>query len=174
MRKKGGSLSASDARLLVDRIGTNQLILMHELDKLLAYNVHITRASIELLTDRTPQSSVFELLDAAFSDNIKRTMQLYNEQRSMREEPQKIMAMLIWQLHILAIVKAGGNRSAEIIAKDSGLNPYTVRKSQNLAQRITATKLKQMIRDLRTFDVRLKSESLNADEVVRYYFLRIA
>lgn len=172
--KQGGNLDSGDARLLIDRVGANQLILMHELDKLLAYGSKITRASIELLTDRTPQSSIFELLDAAFTGNVQRTMQLYDEQRSMREEPQKIMSMLVWQLYILAVAKAGGNRSAESIAKDSGLNPFTVRKSQDLTRRISAAKLKQMIHDLRVFDVRLKSESLNADEVVRYYLLSLA
>jgi DNA polymerase-3 subunit delta len=49
-RGQGGSLSAGDARTLVDRLGTNQLTLQHEVDKLLAYNSKISRDSIELLT----------------------------------------------------------------------------------------------------------------------------
>jgi len=173
-RKVGGGISASDARFLIDRVGLNQLILMHEVDKLVAYNPKVSRASIELLTDRTPQSSVFELLDAAFAGNTKRTTQLYNEQRSMREEPQKIIGMLVWQLHILAIAKAGAGRSADAIAKDAGMSPYTVRKSLDLTRHISTSRLKQMITDLREFDVRLKSESLNADEVVRYYLLSLS
>lgn len=171
---QGGSISSGDARLLVDRIGTNQLILQHELDKLLAYDPKVTRASIELLTERTPQSSIFELLDAAFAGNTRRAMQLYDEQRDLRVEPQQIMAMLVWQLHILAIAKAAGPRSADTVAKEAKLSPFTVRKSQDLARRISGPRLKQLISELRTFDVRLKSESINADEVVRYYLLNLA
>jgi DNA polymerase III delta subunit len=173
-KEQGGALSTSDARLLIDRVGANQLIVQHELDKLLAYDPKITRASIELLTERTPQSSIFELLDAAFGGNTRRAMQLYDEQRDLRIEPQQILAMLIWQLHLLAIAKAAGPRSADNIAKEAKLSPFTVRKSQDLARRISGPRLKQLISELRVFDVRLKSEAISADEVVRYYLLNLA
>jgi len=173
-KEQGGALNSSDARLLIDRVGTNQLVLQHEVDKLLAYNPKIDRASIELLTERTPQSSIFELLDAAFAGNSKRAMTLYHEQRAARVEPQQILAMLIWQLHILAIVKLAGQKSADTVAKEARISPFTVRKTQGLARRITLAQLKDLVRQLREFDVRLKSESLDADEVVQYYLLSLA
>lgn len=173
-KEQGGSLSASDARTLIDHTGPNQLTLQHEVDKLLAYDSRISRTTIELLTERTPQSSIFELLDAAFAGNAQRAMQLYREQREARVEPQQVLAMLVWQLHILAIAKTAGQRSPDAIAKDAGLSPFTVRKSVDLARRITLAQLKALITELRTFDVRLKSEGLNADEVVQYYLLRLA
>lgn len=173
-RLQGGGLGMSEARLLVDRVGQNQLTLQHEVDKLLAYEPSITRGNIELLTERTPQSSIFELLDAAFAGNTKRAMALYAEQRALRVEPQQILAMLVWQLHILAIVKAAGSKPADTVAKEAKLSPFTVRKTQGLAQRITGTRLKQLIAKLREFDVRLKSQGLIADEVVQYYLLNLA
>ena len=173
-KEQGGALNAADARLLIDRVGANQLILRHEVDKLLAYNPKVDRTSIELLTERTPQSSIFELLDAAFAGNARRAAALYAEQRAMQVEPQQILAMLVWQLHILAIVKAAGARPADTVAKEAKLSPFTVRKTQGLARRISLGQLKKLVTDLRTFDVRLKSESLNADEVVQYYLLSLA
>jgi DNA polymerase III subunit delta len=174
VKRQGGSLGANEARFLVDRVGTNQLMLRHELDKLVAYNPQITRTSIELLTDRSPQSSIFELLDAAFSRDVQRAMRLYDEQRDMRVEPQQIMAMLVWQLHILSIAKAAGSRSVDVIAKEARLSPFTVRKSVGLVRGISGTRLKRLVSELRAFDVRLKSESVSADEVVRYYLLSLA
>jgi len=173
-KQQGGSLGTADARLLIDRIGANQLTLQHELDKLLTYDPKVTRASIELLTERTPQGSIFELLDAAFAGNAQRAMRLYNEQRDLRVEPQQILAMLVWQLYILAIAKAAGSRGADVVAREAKLSPFTVRKSQDLARRIAGPRLKRLITELRTFDVRLKSEAINADEVVRYYLLVLA
>jgi len=173
-RGQGGMLSSGDARTLIDRVGTNQLTLQHEVDKLLAYDPKITRASIELLTDRTPQSNIFELLDAAFASNTKKAMALYDEQRAARAEPQQIIAMLVWQLHILAIVKAAGQKSADTVAKEAKLSPFTVRKTQNLARNITLAKLKQLITSLREFDVQSKTEALNLDEMLRFYLLEIA
>jgi DNA polymerase-3 subunit delta len=172
-KTQGGSLNTADATALIDRVGTNQLVLRNEVDKLVAYAPEVTRKSIELLIDRTVQSSIFELLDAAFAGNSVRAMKLYDEQRDMRVEPQQIIAMLVWQLHILAIVKAATGRSTDTIAKEARLNPFTVRKTLELARRISPVQLKKLIHDLRTFDVRLKSENLNADEVVRYYLLAV-
>lgn len=171
---QGGSLGSSDARLLIDRVGTNQLTLQHEVDKLLAYNPKIDRKSIELLTEREPQGSIFELLDAALYGNTKRAIELYKEQRAMQVEPLAIVAMLVWQLYILAIVKTAGQKSADSIAREAKISPFTVRKTQNLARRISLTQLKKLVRDLREFDTRLKSEGLSADEVVQYYLLNLA
>jgi len=173
-KNQGGSISSADARMLIDRVGTNQLTLQHEADKLLAHNLKVTRASIELLTERTPQSNIFELLDAAFAGDRKRAMALYHEQRALQVEPQQILAMLVWQLHILAIVKTAGERNADTVAKEAKLSPFTVRKTQGLARRLTLVQLKRLVQGLREFDVRLKSESLNADEVVQYYLLNLA
>jgi DNA polymerase-3 subunit delta len=170
----GGTLSTGDARLLIDRVGQNQLVLQHEVDKLLAYSPKINRDSIELLTERTPQSNVFELLEAAFVGNTRRALQLYDEQRAMRVEPQQVLAMLVWQLHILAIVKAAGSRDTDTIARQAKINPFTVRKTQGLARHISLAQLKRLVTGLREFDVRLKREGLNADEVVRYYLLSLS
>src|SRR5690606_28500626 len=138
----------------VDRVGPNQQLISAELDKLLAYDPKITKNSIELLVEKTPQSTVFELLDAAFAGNTKRAMELYHEQRALRVEPQAIIAMLAWQLHVLALVKTAAGRSADQIAKEARLNPFVVRKSQNLARRLEAAQVKRMISELLELDLR--------------------
>jgi DNA polymerase III delta subunit len=172
-KEQGGSISSDDARLLIDRFGVNQLALRHEIDKLISYAAHINRTSIELLTERTPQSSIFELLDAAFVGDTNKAMMLYHEQRSLKVEPQQIIAMLVWQLYILALIKTGGGRSVDEIALQAKISPFTVRKSFGLAHNLSLLRLKQHIADLREFDVRLKSEGILADEVVQYYLLRL-
>ena len=173
-KQEGGSLGTNDARKLIDRVGLNQLVIQHELDKLLSYNPTINYQTIELLTERTPQSSIFELLDAAFAGNTRRAMALYQEQRALKVEPQQIIAMLVWQLYILALVKTAGQRSSADIAREAKLSPYTVQKSQNLARNISLPQLKRLVAELRQFDVRLKSEGIVADEVVQYYLLNLA
>lgn len=173
-KQQGGSLGAADARLLVDRVGPNQQLLRQELDKLQTYDPHITKTTIELLTDKAPQSTVFELLDAAFSGNAQHALALYHEQRALKVEPQAIIAMLAWQLHILALVKTAGPRSADDTARQAKLNPFVVRKSQGLARNLTLDRLKQMIQDLLTLDTKLKTVAIDADEALQLYLLKIA
>jgi len=170
----GGTISSSTARMLVERLaGTDQLLLQNELDKLLSYNLHITNESVGLLIDRQPQSTVFELLEAAFSGNTARVVSLYAEQRALKVEPQQIVAMLAWQLHILALVKAAKDRSPDTIAREAKVHPFVVKKSQALVRRMSRNELIGHLRDLRAFDVRMKSEGIVADEAVQYYLLKL-
>lgn len=173
-KERGGELKTADARYLVERVGTNQQLLSNELNKLLNYQPNVTRETIDLLTEATPQSTIFELLDAAFAGNIKRALKLYAEQRTLKVEPQQILAMIAWQLHILALIKTAGQRSADDIAKDAKINPYVVRKSQSIARKLTLAELKKLVHDALELDVRLKSQSIDADEALQHYLLTIS
>lgn len=173
-KDRGGSLAQADARLLIDRVGTNQQLVQSELDKLLSNDPQVTRQHIELLVDPLPQSSVFELLDAAFQGKTKRMLALYHEQRALKVEPQAIIALIAWQLHVLAVIKAAGNRGADEIAKVAKLNPYVVRKSQGLTRSLTIVQIKQMVADLLTLDLTLKTVSIDADEALQLYLLKIS
>lgn len=165
--EQGGSLARPDAAYLVDRVGVNQQLLSNELTKLLQYSPQITRTNIDLLTEKTPRSTIFELLDAALSGNTKRALELYAEQRAQKVEPQQILALLGWQLHVLALVKVAGNRDAGQIASDAKINPYVIRKTQGIAQRMTMPQVKKLVHDTLVLDVRLKSEAIDADEALQ-------
>jgi len=169
-----GKLTMSDAHLLIDRVGSSQEGLQHELEKLFAYNQHITKENIVLLTEETPQSTVFALLEAAFAGKTDRTFVLYKEQRALKVEPQAIIALLAWQLHALAVVKAGEGRSVDEIAREAKLNPFVVRKTQGLAKRLPLATLKQLVSDLLELDMQLKRSSIDADEALQLYLLKLS
>jgi len=171
---KQGRISPADANYLVQRVGGNQQLLANELEKLLVHDAQITRQSIDSLTEATPQSTIFELLEAAFAGNTERTMQLYKEQRQLKVEPPQIVAMLAWQLHVVALIKAARDRTAEQMAEEAKLSPYVVKKSQGIARKLTLTELKTLIADLLDIDVRSKKVGLDADEALQNYLLKLA
>ena len=82
--------------------------------------------------------------------------------------------MLAWQLHVLAIIKTAGDRSADQIAKDARLNPFVVRKSQNIARNLTPQELRTKISELLTIDTGSKRTNLDADEALQHYLLTLA
>lgn len=173
-KDQGGAISQADASFLVARVGQNQQLLASELEKLLLYSANITRDSILALTEATPQSTIFELLEAAFVGNSSRAMQLYAEQRALKVEPQQIIAMLAWQLHILALVKAGGDRSPEAIAAEAKVSPFVVKKSAAIARKITLAELKRLVGDLAVIDSRSKRETFSIDDGLQHYLLTLA
>lgn len=168
-KKQGGQLSPADANYLVERVGPNQEQLANELDKLITYEPKITRDNIDQLTVRTPQSRVFDLLDAAFAGNKKKALELYEEQRAQRVEPQAIMAMIAWQLKLLVLAKTGVDKSAAQIAKDSGVSPWPVQKAQNLARKIDDKRLAEMVAEALMIDEKGKTTNINLDEALKTY-----
>ncbi|HSX44474.1 MAG TPA: DNA polymerase III subunit delta [Candidatus Saccharimonadales bacterium] len=173
-KEQGAGLQLADANYLVERVGPNQELVAHELEKLISFDANVTHQSIDLLTEPTPQSSIFELLDAAFAGNKKRTIELYKEQRALKVEPQQIVAMLAWQLHVLAVVKTAGDRPSGEIAREAKLSPFVVQKTQGIARKLSMPEVKKLIRDALRLDIRLKSQGIDADEALQYFLLTIS
>ena len=166
-------ISLADAKYLVERVGANQQLLSNELVKLVTYNSKVSRKSIDLLTEPNPQSTIFELLESAFAGNSKRMMKLYAEQRATKVEPQQIIALLVWQLHILAVLMTAGDKTDAQIAGEARINLYVVGKSRNISRGLTLTKLKSLIHDLADLDIRLKTTSIDSDDAVQNYLLNV-
>lgn len=173
-KSQQATLQLADARYLIERVGGDQLLLANELDKLVLYDTQITRQTIELLTEASPQSSVFELVEAAVMGRPAEALKLYAEQRAQKVEPPQIIALLAWQLHILAVLKAARNQTPDDIAKQAGLNPFVVRKNQSIAQRLTLQQVTELASELLRIDTALKRSYLNADEALQDYLLRLA
>jgi DNA polymerase-3 subunit delta len=168
-KKRGGELKAADAGYLVDRAGTDQALISNELDKLIIYNPKISRQNIDLLTDPLPQSKVFELLDAAFSGRKSRALELYEEQRAQKVEPQKILAMIAWQLQLLALTKYADGKSTAAIAKDVGMNPYPISKAANLSHKLDEEKFNNMVKFACEIDLKSKTKTYDLDEALKTY-----
>jgi DNA polymerase-3 subunit delta len=172
-KKQGGQLSLGDANYLVERVGASQELLASELEKLLIYDAEISRESIDLLTVKTPQSKVFDLLDAAFGGNKKRALELYAEQRAQKVEPQFIMGMIAWQLELIALAHLGRGKTAIQIAKDAGVSPYPVQKAQRLADKLDRQKLTEMINTAAEFDYKSKTVTFDLDEALKTYIVTL-
>lgn len=170
-KDKGGELSLSDAAYLVDRIGVSQERLSQEIQKLALSGGKITREIINTMTEPTPQSKIFDLLDAAFSGQTKKAMDLYAEQRSMKVEPQEILAMIGWQLRQVALAKTAGTKHD--LVREGKVSPYSANKAKAIANHLTLQKLKDLVHDLMTLDARSKRQPIDLDEALRAYLLKI-
>ena len=172
-KTRGGGLTLQDASYIVQRLGNSQMGLSNELDKLLTYQPVINRAVIDLLTEPEPQSTVFDLLEAAFSGKTKRALEIYQEQRKQQVEPQAIMGMLAWQTHILAVVKANEKLGADGIASAAKLSPFVVRKTMYLTSSQSLRDIKDLVKRVLDLDIRLKSEAIDADDAIQHLIITL-
>jgi DNA polymerase III delta subunit len=165
--EKETRISQADAQYLIDRVGMNQQILANEVTKLALISSEIDKALIDEATSYTPQSSIFSMLDAAFSGNQKLALQLYDEQRIQGMEPQAIMGMIAWQLHILNIIAHNSQSDAQSIATGAKLSPFVVRKNLAVVRRIGPRRIIQHISSTIESDIQIKNTKVNIDNTVR-------
>lgn len=167
----GSEISTVDANFLIERITANQQLLSSEIEKLSLYAPKIDRKSIELLTDQSMQSNIFSLLDSAFSGDSAKAVKLYREQRMARIDPHYILAMLVWQLQAIALA-VHANPQTESTLISAGQSPFTAKKSNAIARRITKQKFKKMVVDLSELDAQIKTNS-DADAGIELYLFNI-
>ena len=170
---QGVTLQMGDAIYLVGRLGPNQQLLANELQKLIIYSPEINRDSIDELTEPTPQSKVFELLDAAFKEDKKRALDLYEEQRAQKVEPPAILAMLAWQLELITLAKAAKGKNSAMIAKEAGVSPFPMSKAVSLANKMSDSQLKTMVNEAYEMDLKSKTKNLDLDEALKAYIISL-
>ncbi len=173
-KTKGATFSQQDASYLVRRVGANQLLLSNEVEKLRHFNPKISKESIDLLTEPTVQSSIFDLLDAALHGRKQQVLDLYAEQRSAGVDPVQILALLGWQLHAMAVVLHRGNHSLEETAKAAGIHPFVLKKSAAATKNMDTSRIKYLVSEASNLDVRMKSESIDPDDALINLLLEIS
>ncbi len=167
--ERGGTISAGDARYMVQRMGVEQMALSNQLDVLLLYSPTITRTAIDLLTDKTPQSSIFDVIEAAFVGNTKQALDLYDDQRAQNVDPLGIEALFVWQLYILLLVKAASLANKPL--NQLGISPYVAQKSAALVAKRTMVQLKNYVAKLTAAEYALKTTAINADETMKNFIV---
>lgn len=172
--QQGGTIKNSDARYLVELVGINQMRLSSEITKLLSYQNEITRDSVDLLVEPISQTTIFQLLDAVFAGKSEDLLKIYDDQKRQKVEPQQIIAMLTWQIHILAMIKAAGNKTAGEIASITKVSPFVVGKSLGIARRMSKQDIQKLSDNLLELDIKLKNKSVDADEALLQLLLTIS
>lgn len=152
-------LASKEARYLLSKVGSDQWRLENELKKLANASSKITVESIDTLTDATSEASAFVLLDAALAKKSNEIEQLVGSIK-YREDPHKLFGLLVSQVHALAIVHSASTKQAEVIAKESGIHPFVIKKTQPLVKNLSQTELQLFVETVALCDMQLKSTGI--------------
>lgn len=172
-KNNNGEISYIDSRNLVEKVGINQVMLKNELDKLIIYNPKISKQTIDLLVESRPQSSTFMLLKSAFGGRTKDVERIYKELRLQKVEPPIIVGLIGWQLHILAVIKTAKDKTPAEIAKQTKLNLFSIKNSLELAQKLSLSDIKRMVKDVCELDVLIKSVNVDIDQAMLLFLTQI-
>lgn len=144
------------ARYLIDFVGTDQWRLRQDLEKLVLSGETPSVELIRELIEPNPQASAFQLLDAVMAGRSAQVEQ-YLKIIQGSEDPYRFFGLLSNQIYALLVCAAAGNRDATIIARDSGVHPFVIRKLQPIARKLSAKQRQTIINTIADLDRQLKS-----------------
>ena len=174
VKGKKGEITQLLETQLIDRVGVNQQLMASELDKLILFNPVITREAIEELTEYSPHSLIFAMLDAALNGDLRKMLKFYDEQKQQGMEPLAIMGMITWQLHNLALTQSAGTASVDEIVNKTKLKPYSIKKNQSSLRGISKKQLIGIIDKAVETDSKIKTSLVDPDDAIKNLLLSFA
>lgn len=172
-QQQGTMITQDVAGYLVSRTGLSQQLLARQVEVLALHSDVITRDNVDLLVEPSSQSTIFDLIDAVLRGEHKRAIELYEDQRKQKVEPQQIIGMMVWQLHVLAILQSSKGKPIELIASESKISPFVLRKSQTLSQKMDHTTLLSIVQKLIAIDSSIKTTNSPVDASMKNLLLSI-
>ena len=161
LKARGKSMNSEAGRLFLERAGHQTGILSQELDKLAVFvgEREIIRVDdVQLLTPRTVETTVFQLLDAVAQRKTGEALRNLHDVL-LEEHPLKVLTMLERQLRLLLGAQSwrdqGGN-GAEL-SSVLKISPFEAQKVWQQAQRLSWDALVKAMKECLRTGIALKS-----------------
>ncbi|KGA98462.1 DNA polymerase III subunit delta [Alkalihalobacillus alcalophilus ATCC 27647 = CGMCC 1.3604] len=177
--QKRVTLSDQTKGQLLERVGTNLLLMATEIEKLSLYVGEggvIEQDHIELLVARTLEQDIFALIDLAIHQKTDKALVIYHDLLRQKEEPLKILALLTRQFRIYYQVKELSSRgySQKEIASQMKLHPYVVKLATQRLHQFNEKRLYALMELAAETDYAIKTGKTEKVLAVELLILRLA
>ncbi len=173
-KQEQSSISGADIRYLIERVGEDQQKLYHEATKL-ALLKNIDRQTIDLMTDKSLTSTVFNLLDAISASDRKKAIKIFDEQISLGNEPLAILGMITWQLFNISLLYSGLKQMPRPeLMKQSGMSPFVFRKTVSVAEKMNNKTLITFLDKTINAEYQIKNKPVDSRSVIKNLIVNLA
>lgn len=156
--KRHIALDSTAIREIVRRRGVEQYQLINTLEQLAVLG-DITRETVDMHIEATPQENVFELLAASLSGDGKKVRSMIQVLR-LSNDPYMTMGLLASQIFALGGLVLSGKSQSDV-ASDLGVSPYVLRNFSSVVATIDRKRLRSIVNLLAGADVGLKSSAVD-------------
>ncbi|QAY66340.1 DNA polymerase III subunit delta [Paenibacillus protaetiae] len=160
------TMTEAAAELLLSRTGAHMQQLALEVDKLCLHagpGGTIDEEQTAMLIASTVEEDVFALVDAMAGLQVARSLQLYKELLTRKEEPIRIAALIARQIRIMLQIKElePQGYSPQQMAGQLGLHPYAVKLAVEKSRRFSVQRLAVLLSDLAELDYKMKTGAID-------------
>jgi len=157
---RGVSMALPEARLLVQRSGENQHLLLREIEKLGAYcgESHVSADDINVLATRTLEASIFDLVDAVVGGRPAAAFSAVEELYAAGEKPTNLFYRVLRHYQHLdkAVAMREAGWAAPRIQGEIKMKPFAARKLMQQAQSYDSAAMRRALGHLASADAHLK------------------
>ncbi|MDB4866748.1 MAG: holA [Cohnella sp.] len=177
--KQGRRMEPSAIEELLRRAGTDMHVLASETDKLCLHagaEGTVTAEAVSALVTMAAEQNVFRLTEELAALRIEQVLALYYDLLKQREEPIKLMALLVRQFRNMLFVKELGEQgySPQQMAGQLGLHPYAVKVTADQARKFTVDRLARLLSELAELDFAMKTGQVEKTLGLELFLLRTA
>ncbi|MDN6161741.1 MAG: DNA polymerase III subunit delta [Atopostipes sp.] len=178
-QERGYEFTKEAFQIFIERTDNNLSAMMHELEKLFLYHKDskkITKESIIQLIPRTFEQNIFELNNLVLNNQVDAAVSLYQDLLTQKEEPIKIVALLISQFRRLLQVKIlyrQGYQQGEI-AKTLKSHPYPVKLALQSIRKYPQNLLSEALSYLIDADFKMKTGQIDHELQVELFIMKFA
>ena len=169
------NITSSNINLLIDRVGTNPLILENEVNKIKLYkdDKTVTKEDIINLTTKRPEIDIFKLIDDIVMKNKDEALEIYNEVLKVNEEPLKIVILLASQFRLMYQAKelAKKGYSEKNISEVLKVHPYRVKLALQKGKKYKAETLLNYLNALADIDIAIKTGKTDKNLALELFLL---
>ncbi|TFE31639.1 DNA polymerase III subunit delta [Cohnella luojiensis] len=174
---QGRSMDKQTAEELLRRVGTDMHALAAETDKLCLHagtGGSVTLESVRSLVPMATEQNVFKLTEELAALRTAEAITLYYDLLKQREEPIKLMALLVRQFRNMLYVKELGSQgySPQQMASQLGLHPYAVKITGEQARKFSQERLASMLSELADLDYAMKTGRVEKSLGLELFLLR--
>lgn len=179
VKEKGFQFTDGSFQLFTERTDGNLTNMMHELDKLFLYHAdskRITKESIGNLVPKSLEQNVFELNTLVLNNQVEASIETYHDLLVQKEEPIKIVALLISQFRLLLQVKIlqrQGYAQGDI-AKVLKVHPYRVKLALQSVRKYEQRILSEALDYLIDADYKMKTGQIDQELQIELFIMRFA
>ncbi|MDG5786524.1 DNA polymerase III subunit delta [Evansella sp. AB-P1] len=155
--------------------GGNLMLLSSELKKIFVFvgeNGVVTSEVVESLVPRSLEQNVFTLVDGVVKQDINKAWKIYLDLLKQKEEPIKIISLMVRQFRILYQVKQMTQEgyAQKQIAAQLKLHPYVVKLAMGQTRNFQDEELLLLLDQLATMDYEIKTGKIDKNLAVELFF----
>lgn len=174
------TISNQVADFLIERIGSNLMLIQSELEKMALYagaGNEIQLETAKLLISEQENSTAFELVDAVLTSNLKAAIEIKKDLEKKSEDPIGMLALITSQFRTILqakVLKQKGYTQQQI-AQQLKIHPYTAKLALTRQTSFSFTELKEIINRLAETDHQMKTGTMDktiAFELLLYYLIQ--